>query len=670
MKIPTGDFGNVVAKPQQAPQYSSAGAEALASGANRLAAGGMQLAEGLQAADDHRQRVQAVGTLANLTNDYHDVHDEVARGVADGSISTADAQATYKKRITDVTAARTQGLTPEQRQTIDSHLTTLGGTLARNLNTVILKRTQSETSAQLDDIGEALQRQAMRDLPTAVDQYSRTVDTMGPAAGWSPEKIALTKQKFKEGATYNFANATLEGAAQTGDLSMVRGAREKIQGPDGENIDPAKRTVLITKAYAYENGILAQQQRDADKAAREQQARENAATDAYNSAFDLMSKGRYMSQDFINDLAQKTAGTQMAGPTQELVKSQAQVAGFASLSLPQQAAVLERGNAAGSDPSVGVSPTEQKVQEQLKRIHDESVKAYKENPWQAAQERGVIQDAPRLTMNSVQDAQAVLSQRMRDIGVVEVAAGSKVSPLQPDEAAQIGKLVRALPPDQQSSALAAFGQIVGDPDRLAQLAKQFGDKDSILGIAMSYANAKTTQGRYTSELILRGERALKDNAITIDSHKETGWKGEIAKTIGDSIPDQTLDRAAKQAAYLIMAGVAAGGDTPDVKRAVGMAIGNILDQRDGSKVPMPYGMKEDTFRSRIKAITPADLAAQGAVGGSVFVGKQAVPLETFVKQLPDASLMHAGQGRYAVKAGSGIVTLSPGGQPLIIRVPQ
>lgn len=444
--------------------------------------------------------------------------------------------------------------------------------------------------------------------------------------------------------------------------------------PDGyewvSRLDGSKVVPLITKATAYVHAQDAAKLRAQQQAERDQLARENAATDAYNSAFDLSSKGRYFSPEFISSTADTVAGTAMEKPFKELVQAQAQVAGFAGLSLPQQQAVLERQRAAGSDPKIGVNPIEQKVYEQQKKIFEASAEAYKENPWQAAQERGVIQDAPVMQVNSVQDAQALISQRMGTINQVEIAAGRRVSPLQPAEADQIGRTVRALPPDQQASALASFGQMIADPDRLAQVAKQIGDKDNILGVAMSYANAKTTQGRYTSELILRGERAIKDNAITIDSHKETGWKGEIAKTIGDAIPDQNLDRAAKQAAYLIMAGIAVGGDTPDVKRAVGMAIGNIVDQRDGSKVPLPYGMKEDTFRDKMKSMTPNELVSQGAVGGNVYIGKQAVPLETFVKQLPDASLMHAGQGRYAVKAGSGLVTLSPGGKPLIIRVPQ
>ncbi|MFT2604962.1 hypothetical protein ACMWQW_34535, partial [Escherichia coli] len=68
-----------------------------------------------------------------------------------------------------------------------------------------------------------------------------------------------------------------------------------------------------------------------DRAQREQDALENKAVDTYNKYFDLVSQGRFLSTDAVNDLVTSTTGTRMAGPVQELVKSQAKVAGFASL---------------------------------------------------------------------------------------------------------------------------------------------------------------------------------------------------------------------------------------------------------------------------------------------------------------------------------------------------
>ncbi|WP_443115486.1 hypothetical protein [Herbaspirillum seropedicae] len=662
MQIQLGNFGNAIAQPQQAAQLAPAQAES--QGLQNVARAGQQLAATFQAVDEQKQRMQAVSSLASLNNDLHDIHDSVARDVAGGIIKPENAMDAFNARAADARKARTDGLNPFQQETIDSHITTTMGSMSRSLQDVAIKKTESDIGAQILDTGETLQRQAMRDLPGSIGQYDSLVETMGPKAGWSSIQIAKAKQGFKEGASFNFANATLEGAAQTGDKALVQAALEKIQGPEGEVIDPAKRTALITKAYGYLNGIDAATQREADRAQREQDARENKAVDAFNSVFDLVSKGRYLSTEAINDLAETTAGTKMAKQAQELVKSQSQVAGFASLPLPQMRATVERMNAAGSDPSIGVTPQDQKVTEQFKSILTASEKAYADNPWQAAQERGVIKDAPTIQLNSIQDAQQVLAQRMSQIGQVEIAAGRKVSPLQPDEAAQIARVVRMLPPNQQSSALSTIGTIVPDADRLAAMAKQMHDKDNILGLAMMLAGDRTTQGRYSSELLLRGDRAIRDKAIMMDTAKETGWRGSIANLVGDAFPNQEVRQQVIDSAYLINAGIVADGGSSDPARALRLTVGSIVE-RNGVKVPLPRGMEEGDFDKRLKAITPADIASQTT--DKVYVGRQPIEVADFIKQLPNATLISAGQGRYNVKAGGTLVTNSQG-QRITIRI--
>jgi hypothetical protein len=656
MKIPMGNFGNVVAQPQQQAQIpgSDGIGQAVSKAGNALG----DLASGLAQAEEKKGNAQAGATFATLVNDMHDMHDEIGRNTAEGRSPADQAMPEFDKRMGELVAERTKDLTANQRQLIDSHIIKASGTLKRSLNDIAIKRTQADTGSNLMTMGEQFQRSAMRDLPGAVDQFGRAVDTMGPQAGWDPVKMATVKQTFKEGATFNYHNAALEGAAQNGGLDVVRSIRANIEGPDGEPIDPARRTQLITKAYAYENGILAAGVRDAEKAAREQLARENAGTDAYNKAFDLWAQGRYFSQDFISETSQVVSGTAAQKQFLELVKSQAQVAGFASQSLPKQQAELERLRAAGSDPQVGVNATEQKVQEQLVRIHEASVKAYEENPWQAAQERGVIQDAPTVTASDLQQAQGVLAERMKTIGSVEVAAGRKISPLQPQEAEQIGRLVRALPPDQQSSALASFSTLIGDPDRLTAFAQQVDKKDPVLATMMMIGDLKTTAGRYVMELGLKGERAIKDKSITIDSKREFGWHGGIAKEIGDAFPSDDIRKRMIEAAYYVNAGFVAEGGSADLQRAVRLTAGRIVEH-NGSRIPLPRGMEENDFEKRLKAITPAALAAQ-TPGGQVFIGKTGIPVEQFVKSLPDAVLVHAGPGKYNVRAGMGLVTNQQG----------
>jgi hypothetical protein len=307
---------------------------------------------------------------------------------------------------------------------------------------------------------------------------------------------------------------------------------------------------------------------------------------------------------------------------------------------------------------VGTNPDREKLIGQLERIRDSGQKAYAENPWTAAQERGVVQRAPEVQLNDIAGAQAVLGERMKEIATVEAAAGRKISPLQPQEAETIGKLVRTMPLDQQSTALAAFGKVINDPERLADFARQIDAKDRVLGTAMMVGDLQTTQGRYVSELVLKGARAMKDKTISVDSAKETGWRAEIANEVGDAFPNQEVRERMIEAAFMVQAGFAAEGGGPDYKRALRLVAGEIVEH-NGAKIPLPRAMDESTFEKRLTAIQPAALAAQ-APGGQVYVGKTPVPLDQFVKSLGDAALVSAGPGKYNVRAGMGLVTNSKG----------
>lgn len=665
MQINIGNFGNAVAQPKRDSYLPESTGQEIPNALGNLAQSGQKLAATLQVAEDQKQRVQAASQLATLNNDLYDIHDQVGRGVADGSIKPNEALTQFNTRAAEAKKLRTEGMSPMQLEAMNPHLVQVGGTLTRNLQGVAIKRTEADIGANILTTGESLQRAAMRDLPGSIAQFDAIAQSMGPKAGWDPVQIAKASQTFKEGATYNFANAALEGAAQTGDMAMVRAAREKIQGPEGDAIDPAKRMALITKAYGYENGIIASGVREAEKLQREQEARETKGRDAFQDAQQLMLNGRYLSTEYISRLVDITAGTSAAPAVQEIVKSQAEVAGFASMPISKQTAIIEQRRQAGSNSSVGTSPEAEKLTDYMQKITDGTRKAYAENAWTAAQERGVIPTAPAIPLNNVQDAQSVLSTRMQQIERVEAAAEFKVSPLQPDEAAMIGRLVRNLPPDQQSAALASFGELVPDSDRLAAFAKQMHDKDPSLGLAMMLAGDKTTQGRYASEILIKGQRAIKDGTIKVDGLKESGWRASIAKEVGDAFPGDEARKAVIESAYLINAGFVAEGGSSDPSRAIRLAVGPIVEH-NGSKIALPRGMAESDFNKRLKGIS-ADSIRQQTSDGKVYSGGTPISIEQFISQLPNATLTSSGSGNYSVAAGGSFVTNSQN-KRIIVRV--
>jgi hypothetical protein len=228
-------------------------------------------------------------------------------------------------------------------------------------------------------------------------------------------------------------------------------------------------------------------------------------------------------------------------------------------------------------------------------------------------------------------------------------------------------MVRALPVDQAAAMLSAFGQSTGDQFRTSALAKQLGDKEGALGRAMMYASAQTTQGRLTAQLVLLGDQAFKDKVVTVDKMAETGWQATIAKQIRGAYSNPEAESQYIQAAMEITAAKYAQNGSADVAEAVRLATGGIVE-RNGQKIPLPYGMSESEFDKRIGGVKSSDVVGQ-APEGFVRVGATTMSVPEFVATLPQATLVHAGQGLYNVRAGTGLVTNAAGARITIKVAP-
>lgn len=669
MKIPLGDQGQLVARPTQgvsAPEGAFGGAQARALGGlgEAVAQTGASIGAQIRQQQEETDRLTAATTLANLGNSLADIHTQTAQGIEDGSIPANEGLMKFNEQANQAFADMTSGMDERQRSVLNAQFVQNSGRLRQSLGGTILKRKQSETKAGLLKNGEALDRLAMRDLPGAMAQSDQVWDSIGPAAGYDPAQIAALKQQRKETMAFNFGSNLLQGAAKNGNLEGVNQAEAWLNSDAAAGMDPAKRSHLQTMAIGYRNGILAANERQQAKLDREKEAREQFAVDSYNKAFDLSDKGHYFSTETIAQTTEAVQGTAMQEPWRQLLQSQQQTAGWATLPLVEQRAQLERMRSAAANPKIGVSTVEDSVYNQRAKITASLQNETKENPWQAAQGAGYIQDAPEISIGNINDAQAVITKRMQQIGSLEKWTGFRVSPLQPNEAESLSKVLRALPPDQAASALSGFGDSIGNAERLAAFGDQLAKKDRPLTLAMMYGSSKTSNGRLTSELVLRGSQAIKDGTAKIDTAKETGWKAEIAKQIRGATPSEVVAQDWIDSAYFIQAAKYAENGSVDIPNAINLATGGIIKNRDGTKIPLPYGMKENQFEDRIGALKPVDFQAQ-ALDGNVYSGSTAIPMDQFIDQLPKSSLVHAGQGRYNIRAGNGFITNAKGSRIVI-----
>lgn len=375
-----------------------------------------------------------------------------------------------------------------------------------------------------------------------------------------------------------------------------------------------------------------------------------------------MQTGKVLSPEYVDQVSKAVAGTPYEAAFRESIKQGPENAAFGTLPLAtQQQALVE---ARAKLNSTGTNPQIEKRVSELQRIHDEAVKEYAEDPLIAAQSRGILQAIEPVNTADIPSLLGTLGNRIQQAQIVSQQVGATVSPLTKVEAERVGKLLSMLPVEQRSSALAQLGETLG-PQQASALGRQLAPKDKATGIALGMAGAKTTMGRYTSELVLRGAQALKDKAVAPDNKALSGVRAQVAAEIGDAYANDEVRSTMIEAAMLVEYGLQAEGGG-DVARAVRLATGGGFTERNGRKVPLPQGIDAERFDRRLQAIKPSDLAPQ-LPDGAVYVGGTRVDASAFVQQIPGAVLVHAGQGRYAVQAGGGLVTNSQR-RPVIIEV--
>ncbi len=534
--------------------------------------------------------------------------------------------------------------------------------------------------------GQAVTWQAEQHRAYNVNQYQQGNDTAARAIAMDPSlygstrasQLALidtaqldpqTKAKlvdnFKDVAS-TAAGMRMVSADPAAALGVLTQKPDQPLPAGYEWVGDLPPTKLIA-LQGHARTLVAQQQNATD---REALQRENDAATAHNQALDLVNAGKQLSPEYTTQLLTATAGTAVAEQTRRLIETAGQRAGFASASLPQQAATLQRYQTEAA--TRGTDPDTAAAVKQLEQIHTASVTAYKADPWNAALDRGVLQGVPQVDTSSVPGLVASLAGRAQAAGAVEQAAGRRVSLLTPDEAQTVLTAVDALPIDTKAQALNQIGQAYGDAGRIADLAAQWKEKSPAMALALKAGAADTggkplltTSGAPLSTFILTGAQALKDKTVKIDEVAGTGMRATIANAIGDSLPPEQADDA-KEAAYFIAAGSAARGgrtqpSSTDVQNAISGATGGISttggQQINGKPniVAMPYGWREEDFQSAVKSVTAANIENPGV--DSVLANGHEIPVADFVKQFASYRLVRVGvRGTYAVSTGSKFVT--------------
>jgi len=322
----------------------------------------------------------------------------------------------------------------------------------------------------------------------------------------------------------------------------------------------------------------------------------------------------------------------------------------------------------------GRDPQRLKRRDQIDKVLRQAQQDYDADPLPAAVARGVIPQLVPVDLSTPQAITQTLQGRVQQAAEASRAAGKPVSPLTRVEADTLRLTLDALPAKDKASTVAMMAQAMG-PSAATGLAYQLGKNkgdDRALELAFGLAGSSTTEGRFVSEILLKGQQAKRDGTSTKGEIKPdvavSSWSANIGAQITDAFPTQTMTDGVRDAAVLIAHGIASenGGRLRerDLQRAVEFAIGGRIAERNGRKVPIPAGMDDEQFDAKLRSITLDEINAEGP---EVLVAGARMKVLDFVQGLPNAELVYAGPGAYNVLAG-GRPVLNSKGARVTVRV--
>ena len=684
--IPIGNFGQAVAR--AVPQINVPRGDPLGQAVERTGQVASNVLTDMAAQETRRQheamieqqrkddavreaalRAKTINVLGGAKDALTDLHDEIGQGVLDGTVPKEKAQVTFTERAKKALEGVGADLPEERRATILAELERDAARLENGVRKVVTQRDRQDVTAGITTTLEQLQREYRTNPAQATKRATDIVDRLGPHSTLNPDQLVRLKQGWKEGTQYT-AGYELVSAARN-DRQQLDAAEQAINAglPD---LDPQKRATLLDRISAYRLHLEQKADMASARAQRDAERRMKHAEAEFNAFQALADKGTVLDPAYIDRAVTVTTGTPYQAGIVALAQQARDMGGLAAQPVTAQQRLLDQVNA--QIATQGRSAALDKRKDQIEKVLRGSQQDLERDALRAGLERGVITDLRPLDFTKGMPGMVgQLRERVPLAERVGIWAGQPVSPMTENEAAQVKHQLDALPAKERSGMVAAITQVVGS--QAAQgLAAQMDKKDKALALAFALAGSSTTEGRMTSELVLKGQQARADGTSTKGDKqpdvKAAGWRAHAAAELDGVFSNAQTTGQIRDAAELIMHGIAAeqGGrlSRNDMDRAVRLALGGSLIEHNGRKILLAAGVDESMLEKRLASVTSEELLKQ-APGGAVRAGGVEVPIAEFVKTLPGQQLMPVRMGQYAVLVG-GRPVVNHLNKPILIGV--
>ena len=320
----------------------------------------------------------------------------------------------------------------------------------------------------------------------------------------------------------------------------------------------------------------------------------------------------------------------------------------------------------------GSSPGLEKEIQRVEGVLDASRKGYAKDPLQYVVDVGVVPKMAPMDMTSIDTVMRDLPARVEQASVASRSGGASAAPFTAAEAPDVERMFASWSPQQQADAIGKMAGTV-PPEQMTALSKMIDPKNRALTLAMQAGGARTSQNRFTAELILTGAQKFADTKTGQASSKGDAVRQQLREDIskyidGDQPGMATLSgdarEAAIDAAIYINAGLETLGSKASAERAATLALNGKVETHAGKRIPLPPGQTYDQFRSVLSNYPASDLSSQSKDGA--FYGASKMTLDEFRRELPTMPLQPAGDGIYYVRSGAGLVK-GANGRPIVIR---
>ena len=457
------------------------------------------------------------------------------------------------------------------------------------------------------------------------------------------DEVAKQKAKFSENAYATHYIERLTGARSNfGRLNALEAEIAK-----NEILDPAKKNALLNDIKTKTLQIQAQ----AEASERRHYAQAERAIGLINQ---LDARGMPIDAATWIKTQKAVAGTDYAPLVAGLMQANMETQQVLAKPIPEQMAYVRNLQAqalASSDLKVKAHA------DKLAKTVQNNVNLLTQQPLTYAVQRQGADGTP-LDISNLTSWGDIMANRLAVVDPLAKQHGVPKRLLFQEEAAQLAQTLKGASTRDAMMVFATLKKSIPDDKAYRDTVMQVAPDSPVLAIAGLKAGRGTATDMKTTELILRG------NGILNPNRKEDGRPGDslipmpsdkdmetlFAGQVNNAYAGKDLTRnAVYQSAKTIYAAMAsdAGGDTAVLnntrwKEAIQRAAGDIQTYQ-GRSVVLPHGVDYSRFRDDVR-LRIDEIAASGRLADGLSAN-----------QLRSLPLENAGDDRYVIRAGDGVL---------------